>query len=119
MHACKHCGGSIGEAFRYCPWCAAPQHAKLVEFFTGTAAEAGKALRVSRYTAEGHVRFSVWDESGVAEAAVSIDDGEAQRLASFLRSSPTKTERRAANAAPLGVFARNGIRSRGFRSPRS
>jgi hypothetical protein len=85
MHACKHCGGSIGEAFRYCPWCAAPQRTKLVEFFTGTGgAEAGKALRVSRYTAEGHVRFSVWDKSGVAEAAVSIDDNEAQRLAAFL-----------------------------------
>ena len=84
MHACKHCGGSIGQAFRYCPWCAAPQRAKLVEFFTGTGAECGKALRVSRYTGEGHVRFSVWDESGVAEAAVSIDDEEAQRLAAFL-----------------------------------
>ena len=84
MHACKHCGGSIGEAFRYCPWCAAPQRAKLVEFFAGTGAEARKALRVSRYTDEGHVRFSVWDESGVAEAAVSIDDGEALRLAAFL-----------------------------------
>ncbi|MDX6437709.1 MAG: hypothetical protein QOF45_292 [Gaiellaceae bacterium] len=84
MHACKHCGGSIGEAFRYCPWCAAPQRAKLVEFFTGTGGESGKALRVSRYTAEGHVRFSVWDESGVAEAAVSIDEQEAERLAAFL-----------------------------------
>ena len=69
--------GRSVEAFRYCPWCAAPQRAKLVEFFTGTGAEAGKALRVSRYTDEGHVRFSVWDESGVAEAAVSIDDDEA------------------------------------------
>ena len=84
MHACRHCGGSIGEAFRYCPWCAAPQRAKLVEFFGGTGSESGKALRVSRYTAEGHVRFSVWDESGVAEAAVSVADDEAARLASFL-----------------------------------
>ena len=50
----------------------------------GTGAEAGKALRVSRYTEEGHVRFSVWDESGVAEAAVSIDEREAQRLTAFL-----------------------------------
>jgi hypothetical protein len=84
MHACKQCGGSIGESFRYCPWCAAPQRTKLVEFFTGTGDERGKALRVSRYTDEGHVRFSVWDESGVAEAAVSIDDDEAHRLAAFL-----------------------------------
>ena len=84
MHACKQCEGAIGDTYRYCPWCAAPQRAKLVEFFPGTGAEAGKALRVSRYTEEGHVRFSVWDESGVAEAAVSIDEREAQRLTTFL-----------------------------------
>jgi hypothetical protein len=30
------------------------------------------------------VRFSVWDESGTAEAVVSIDEPEAQRLAAFL-----------------------------------
>ena len=84
MHACKQCGGSIGAAYRYCPWCAMPQRVKLVEFFGGTGAERGKALRVSRYTDEGHVRFSVWDESGVAEAAVSIDEREAARLAAFL-----------------------------------
>ncbi|OAI54908.1 hypothetical protein AYO48_00780 [Gaiella sp. SCGC AG-212-M14] len=46
---------------------------------------AGKALRVSRYlTRDPHVRFSVWDESGVAEAAVSLDQAEAARLARFL-----------------------------------
>jgi hypothetical protein len=84
MHACKQCGGSNGDAYRYCPWCAAPQRVKLVEFFAGTGTEADKALRVSRYTDEGHVRFSVWDKSGVAEAAVSIDEREAQRLAAFL-----------------------------------
>lgn len=39
---------------------------------------------MSRYTAEGLVRFSVSDESGVAEAAVSIDEREAQRLTAFL-----------------------------------
>ena len=96
MHACKQCGGSIGAAYRYCPWCALPQRVKLVEFFGGTGAERGKALRVSRYTDEGHVRFSVWDESGVAEAAVSVADDEATRLASFLRSTPTMTKQWAA-----------------------
>ena len=100
MHACGRCGGSIDEAFRYCPWCAAPQRTKLVEFFGGTGAEAGKALRVSRYLAEGHVRFSVWDESGVAEAAVSVDDGEASRLARFLgAASPGPRRARARGAA--------------------
>ncbi|MBA2461710.1 MAG: hypothetical protein H0V45_08115 [Actinobacteria bacterium] len=96
MHTCKQCGGSIGGAFRYCPWCAAPQRAKLVEFFGGTGDESGKALRVSRYTHEGHVRFSVWDESGTAEAAVSVDEAEAARLASFLvgpRRQPSLLER--------------------------
>lgn len=84
MQTCRHCGGSIGRAFRYCPWCASPQRAKLVEFFGGTGDEAGKALRVSRYVREGHVRFSVWDDTGRAEAAVSVDEDEARRLAGFL-----------------------------------
>ena len=96
MQACRRCGGSIGGAFRYCPWCAAPQRAKLVEFFAGTGEESGKALRVSRYTQEGHVRFSVWDESGTAEAAVSVDEEQARRLAAFLdtaRPQPSLLER--------------------------
>lgn len=88
MHACAQCSGSVDERYRFCPWCAAPQRTKLVEFFGGTGGEAGKALRVSRYTLEGHVRFSVWDESGVAEAAVSIGDDEARRLTRFL-DAPT------------------------------
>jgi hypothetical protein len=101
MHACTQCGGSIGEAFRYCPWCAAPQRAKLVEFFAGSGAEAGKALRVSRYTAEGHVRFSVWDESGVAEAVVSVGEDEARRLADFVAGATTETRpARAPGGAP-------------------
>jgi hypothetical protein len=45
-------------------------------------------LRVSRYIApeaeERHVRFSVWSEDGVAEAAVSLDEAEARRLAAFV-----------------------------------
>ena len=91
MHACGRCGESIQARYRFCPWCAAPQRRKLVEFFPGTGAEAGKALRVSRYRDEGHVRFSVWDEAGVAEAALSVDDEEAARLASFLAATTTAT----------------------------
>ena len=119
MHTCKACSGRIEGDYRYCPWCAAPQRAKLVEFFGGTRADSGRALRVSRYVDEQHVRFSVWDASGTAEAAVSIDEAEAQRLSAFLRSGETPSGRRAARAAPLGIFARKGIRSRGFRSLRS
>ena len=97
MRACGECGGRLETAYRFCPWCAAPQRSKLVEFFRAHPRDAGKALRVSRYlTEEPHVRFSVWDESGVAEAAVSVADDEATRLASFLSSTPTMTKRWAA-----------------------
>ncbi len=84
MHRCRECEGSVGDSHRFCPWCAAPQRAKLVEFFGGTGDDSGRALRVSRYVDEGHVRFSVWDETGRAEAAVSIDEEEARRLGLFL-----------------------------------
>ncbi|MDQ3875633.1 MAG: zinc ribbon domain-containing protein [Actinomycetota bacterium] len=94
MRACPRCGGSTSSSFRYCPWCAAPQRLKLVEFFQshpGIAADRGKSLRVSRYLApvvdERHVRISVWAERGdlaEAEAAVSLEDAEARRLARFL-----------------------------------
>jgi hypothetical protein len=91
--ACGSCAREVETRFRYCPWCAAPLRLKLVEFFPANALEGehGMALRVSRYLADTpsdrHVRFSVWSEAGVAEAAVSIDDAEADRLAEFLRAS--------------------------------
>jgi hypothetical protein len=91
---CRQCGGSLAEAFRFCPWCAAPLRSKLVEFFRPhplVEGDAGRALRVSRYLGPGaeerHVRFSVWNEDGRAQAAVSLDEGEALRLASFVTGS--------------------------------
>ena len=70
---------------RYCPWCAAPQRRKLVEFFRGADDDEHRALRVSRYLPEQRVRFSVWDESGTAPAAVvTLDEEEAERLAEYL-----------------------------------
>ncbi len=94
MHECSGCGGRIGQRFRFCPWCAAPQRRKLVEFFLPhplIESDRGKALRASRYLGvagdECHVRFSVWDESGRAESAVSLDEAEAGRLAHFLLAS--------------------------------
>lgn len=87
MPACSECRGAVEPSFRFCPWCAAPQRRKLVEFFAASDAVAedhGKALRVSRYLDRHHVRFSVWDESGRAESAVSVDEDEARRLAAFL-----------------------------------
>ena len=85
MRECAECGGEPTAAFRFCPWCATPQRRKLVEFFRAHPRDDGKALRVSRYlTEEPHVRFSVWNAEGVAEAAVSLEEAEADRLVDFL-----------------------------------
>jgi hypothetical protein len=91
MSECVGCGASIGDAFRYCPWCGGTQEPKLTEFFNPHALierDRRGALRVSRYLAKAppkrHVRFSVWNKDGEAEAAISIDEPEARRLADFL-----------------------------------
>jgi hypothetical protein len=102
MHSCTRCGSSVGDAFRYCPWCAAPQRLKLVEFFRARGPEeTSKALRVSRYLHddldERHVRFSIWDASpdeAMVEAAVSLEDDEADRLARFLLDTAPEPPRR-------------------------
>jgi hypothetical protein len=93
----------VEATFRFCPWCAAPLRRKLVEFFAADkslAIDRGKALRVSRYLYDHHVRFSVWNESGVAEAAVSISEAEAARLARYLREEEDTLEPERASAAP-------------------
>ena len=98
MTSCKRCEGEVESAFRFCPWCGHPQRIKLTEFFFGHPAIEGpsrRALRVSRYVgdepAERHVRFSVWSDSGLGktrvEAAVSLDEEEADRVARFLASA--------------------------------
>ena len=91
MRECRDCGGPVEAGFHYCPWCSAPQRRKLVEFFRPHPrldGDRGKALRVSRYFGaaedERHIRFSVWNETGQAEAAVSLDEQEAARLARFV-----------------------------------
>jgi hypothetical protein len=91
MSECAQCGGVVERSYRFCPWCATPQRRKLVEFFRPhPAIDPGRALRVSRYMGAGgderHVRFSIWNDSGEAEAAVSLDDAEADRLARFIRA---------------------------------
>lgn len=97
MRECASCGEIVEARFRFCPWCAAPLRLKLVEFFRPhplIAADARKALRVSRYLEPGptaHVRFSIWtetDDGAEAEAAVSLDRTEAARLADFLAGPP-------------------------------
>ena len=87
MRVCAECGGELAAAFRFCPWCAAPQRSKLVEFFRGHPRDEGRALRVSRYlTDDPQVRFSVWSPEGIAEAAVSLEEAEAERLTLFLEA---------------------------------
>jgi hypothetical protein len=94
MIACRQCGGTVANTFRFCPWCAAPQRRKIVEFFQPHPRDADKALRVSQYlTDDPHVRFSVWNEDGVATAAISLGEREAQRLASFLAQHPPRSLR--------------------------
>jgi hypothetical protein len=94
MRTCAGCRGEVEERFRFCPWCGAPQRVKIVDFFRPHAEIEGdrdKALRVSRYLGAlgdlRHVRFSVWHEgarTARAEAAISLDEAEADRLARFL-----------------------------------
>ena len=107
MQSCGRCGGGLEATFRYCPWCAEPQRRKIVEFFAPhpSIEHPGRALRVSRYLGsledERHVRVSIWNESGTAEAALSLGDGEAERLGGFLVGVTTATRR-----APASLFGR-------------
>jgi hypothetical protein len=103
---CAGCSRTVDRRFRFCPWCGAPQRRKLTDFFLGLE---GRALRVSRYLAEEErqVRLSIWNEAGEAEAAVSLEDDEAERLADFVdqasmsRASPCPPpEQMAASPSP-------------------
>ena len=115
MHDCARCGSPMEQSFRFCPWCAEPQRLKLVEFFRphpGIRGDRGRALRVSRYLGpkreERHVRFSVWADGprrARAEAAVSLDDSEAERLAEFLKLGTPPT--RPSMLERLGIHARS------------
>jgi hypothetical protein len=110
---CQQCGGGVEGTFRFCPWCAAPLRRKLVEFFPADeslAIDHGKALRVSRYLHDHHVRFSVWNESGVAEGAVSISEPEAARLARYLREEEDTLELERAPRPRSSWAARAGAR---------
>ena len=103
LASCKQCGTEIEGVFRFCPWCGQVQRLKLTEFFFGhSVIEAGsrRALRISRYFGEEaderHVRFSVWSEAAAGEprveAAVSLDEAEADRVARFLATSDELSE---------------------------
>jgi hypothetical protein len=96
VHTCRHCGNGVEDRFRFCPWCALPQRSKVVEFFAPhpqMPGDAGKALRVSRYFAAEErppqVRFSIWSGDS-ADAAVSLTEDEAARLADFVAPHPPR-----------------------------
>jgi len=93
MAQCRACGRATEAEFRYCPWCATPQRRKLVEFFRGADQNSRKAIRGSRYLPERRVRFSIWDESGTARAAVSLEEEEAARLGAFVTPPPARKSR--------------------------
>lgn len=84
MAQCPRCEREVAVEYRFCPWCAEPLRLKLVELFRGTDEDEHRALRVSHYVQERRIRFSVWDESGTARAAVSLDEDEAARLGAFV-----------------------------------
>jgi hypothetical protein len=92
MHQCRHCGKSLEDRFRFCPWCSAPQRTKVVEFFAphpAVQADAGRGLRLSRYFGDDvrppQFRFSIWSGES-ADAAISLSSEEAARLACFIRA---------------------------------
>jgi hypothetical protein len=94
VHECRHCGSSVEDRFRFCPWCAGAQRTKVVEFFAPhpeMQADAGKGLRVSRYFGDelrpAQVRLSIWSGDS-ADAAVSLTLDEASRLARFVAEPP-------------------------------
>jgi hypothetical protein len=97
MPECRRCAEQVDRAFRYCPWCGSPLRIKVTELFEGAN---GKALRVSRYFGdeerEPEVRVSLWsetlDRNLRAEAAVSLSEEEATRLAGFLAEVPAPDE---------------------------
>ena len=93
---CEHCDGEVDATFRFCPWCSRALRLKLVEHFRAhpLIEKAPAGLRVSRYlSSTHHVRFSVWDASGVV-AAISLEECEARRLAAFLSTSDQPRRRR-------------------------
>jgi hypothetical protein len=97
MTRCRRCAEEVDRAYRYCPWCAAPLRLKVTELFEGAD---GRGLRVSRYFADEdrqpEVRVSVWSEAAdgsmQADAAVSLGDAEAERVARFLAETAAVDE---------------------------
>ena len=93
MRRCSGCGGQVESSFRFCPWCAAPQRRKLTEFFPAhPEIEGDRGGRSACRATSPRMRCVTFvSASGAAacvpgafEAAVSLDESEAERLTRFL-----------------------------------
>ena len=90
MHRCRACGEGVQDEFRFCPHCGKAQRTKIVEYFTGHPDVGDGGLRVSVYLTEPrHARLSVW-RGEEAQAAISLDPEEAERLARFLDTAGSR-----------------------------
>jgi hypothetical protein len=87
MRSCRACGREVRDHFRFCPHCGKSQRTKIVEYFQGHPEIGDGGLRVSLYVTDPqHARFSVW-RGEEAQAAISLDPGESDRLGRFLLSA--------------------------------
>ena len=119
---CPTCGAPQQHAHRFCPQCgesllsqdADLGAAKVTQLFLGLpdalGEESDSVLRVSRYrqrhefvAPEGtvhvhdhHVRLSIWVVDRPV-CAISLSDGEAERLAAFLTSTASAPDRASLN----------------------
>lgn len=98
MRRCAECSAEIEASYRFCPHCGRAQRTKIVEWFRGDRRIGEGTLRVSVYLTEPqHVRFSIWKD-GVAQAALSLEPAESEKLASFLSSVVRRPARRSARS---------------------
>ena len=113
VRTCACCGQRVEDDYRFCPRCGTAQRVKVVEYFQGAKELDDGWLRVSVYlTHPQHVRFSIWRRSS-AEAVMSLQPGEAQRLADFLSAVAPRAKRGASwtslrsSARAFGVSMRD------------
>jgi hypothetical protein len=83
----------VEDEFRFCPHCGSAQRTKIVEYFQGHPDVGDGGLRVSVYLTEPrHSRLSVW-RGEEAQAAISLDPDEADRLGRFLVAARPRRHR--------------------------
>ena len=93
MRTCGACRGEVQDEFRFCPHCGKAQRTKIVEYFQGHPDVGDGGLRVSVYLTEPrHARLSVW-RGDEAQAAISLDPDESDRLGSFLLAAGPRRAR--------------------------